>query len=75
MLPSAQTLTSEHPAPAGNISIPGNASASYTFSLQSDDGSMLYIDGMLLVNNTGTSPQPNPIVALTLSRTLTLTLP
>ena len=47
-------LTFQHPVPAGNISIPGSASASYTFTLQSDDGAMLYIDGVLLINNTGT---------------------
>ena len=35
--------------------MPGNASASYTFTLQSDDGAMLYIDGVLLINNTGTA--------------------
>ena len=38
---------------AGNISIPGNSSAKYTFSIGSDDGSMLYIDGALVINNTG----------------------
>ena len=49
------------PGSAGNISIPGNAAATFTFTLGSDDGSMLYINGALVVNNTGTIvPVPKP---------------
>ena len=48
------SLTCNLHGPAGNISVPGTANATYTFTLGSDDGSMLYIDGALVVNNTGT---------------------
>ena len=37
----------------GNISVPSDASTNATFFMDSDDGSMLYIDGKLLVNHTG----------------------
>ena len=37
----------------GNISIPGSSSANVTFSMDSDDGTLLYIDNQLLINHTG----------------------
>ena len=37
----------------GNISIPGSAAANYTFSMDNDDGALLYIDGQLLVSHGG----------------------
>jgi hypothetical protein len=42
---------------AGNISIPGNATSNYTFSMDSDDGSVLFIDGVSLINHTGRLPR------------------
>ena len=41
---------------AGDISITGSAAANYTFSMDSDDGSVLFIDGTRLINHTGTLP-------------------
>ena len=40
-------------AHAGNIVIPGSEPANYTFSIDSDDGSLLYIDRELLVSHRG----------------------
>ena len=48
--------------------MPGNTNVSYTFTLQSDDGAMLFIDGVLLINNTGTGPAlfiARPLVNIT----------
>ena len=53
MLSTVQSLTCDGFCPSGYMSIPGNSSANFTFTLASDDGSMLYIDGALVVNNTG----------------------
>ena len=36
---------------AGYVTVPVNAT--YTFSMAADDGAVLYIDGNLLINNTG----------------------
>ncbi len=41
-----------HPA-AGSINIPGNKSANYTFTMDSDDGSLLYIDGEQIISDPG----------------------
>ena len=40
---------------AGSISLPGNGSKAlnYTFSMDSDDGSQLYINGLLVINDAG----------------------
>ena len=57
--------------------MPGTASATYTFSIGSDDGSQLYIDGALLINNTGMTRDPAGChVALSVTAsTLTARLP
>ena len=47
----------------GYIKIP--TSGSYTFYLNSDDGSKLWIDGILLVNNDGTKSSPTEVSAAT----------
>ncbi len=54
---------------AGFIDLPGNESTAYTFSLESDDGSLVFIDGMKVAADPGArvpalnpnpSPKPNP---------------
>ncbi len=45
-------------SPAGSIRIPGSSSSqasNYTFSMDSDDGSQLYIDGVLVIDDAGTA--------------------
>ena len=64
---------------AGNIAVPGNKSANYTFFMDSDDGSQLYIDGQLLINHAGArkpavlDPAGASACALTLNPALTAT--
>ena len=38
---------------AGILTLPGTSSATYTFVLDSDDGSQLYIDNNLLIDDDG----------------------
>jgi len=41
---------------SGWITLPGTAPGNYTFQLTSDDGSQLYLDNALVVNNNGALP-------------------
>ena len=41
------------PAAAGSINLPGNKSQNYTFLVESDDDSLLFIDGKQVVSDTG----------------------
>ena len=44
---------------AGNMTIPGSATANYSLSLGCDDGGLLYIDGKLVINNNGAHHAPS----------------
>ena len=41
------------PMLAGSINLPGNKTQNYTFSMDSDDDSLLYMDGKQVVSDTG----------------------
>ena len=38
---------------AGNVTVPATVNTNYTFSMDSDDGAQLYIDGQLLIDKGG----------------------
>jgi len=38
---------------AGNVTVPATANTNYTFSMDSDDGAQLYINGQLLIDKGG----------------------
>ena len=48
----AWSLTTD-PFPAGSIYIPAFAPANYTFYMDSDDGSLLTIDGNVVISDPG----------------------
>jgi len=43
---------------AGSINIPGVAPGNFTFMMESDDGSLLSIDGKMIVSNPGADVAP-----------------
>jgi len=59
---------------AGYIAVPSNVSANYTFSMDSDDGSQLYIDGQQLINHAGAHAMTSLHSRCWQTPTLTLTL-
>ena len=45
---------------AGSIIVPVSTPTNFTFSMDSDDGTQLYIDGKLVIDHSGTVLSPSP---------------